>query len=61
MVDWAIMLMISSQFNENLDWSINEALNYFYILYTTMGNLLKCFWYHNRDNYDNHISKSITK
>ena len=48
MVDWAISLMISSQFNENLDWSIHETLNYFNILQTTIGNLLKCFRYHYR-------------
>ena len=46
MVDWAISLMISSQFNENLDWPIYVTLNYFNILCnTTIGNLLKCFRY----------------
>ena len=60
MVDWAISLMISSQFNENLDWSIHETLNYFNILQTTIGNLLKCFRYHYRKywNETQHI-KSI--
>ena len=53
MVDWAISLMISSQFNENLDWSIHETLNYFNILQTTIGNLLKCFRYHYRKYWKN--------
>ena len=63
MVDWAISLMISSQFNENLDWPISETLNYFNILQTTIGNLLNCFRYHYRKisfNIGFYLSENVT-